>query len=43
MCVSGVAPPRKLAECARSLRRGGVGFYARSDFVHVDTGRVRVW
>jgi uncharacterized protein YcbK (DUF882 family) len=33
----------KLAECARSLRRGGVGFYARSDFVHVDTGRVRVW
>jgi uncharacterized protein YcbK (DUF882 family) len=33
----------KLASYARSLRRGGVGFYARSDFVHVDTGRVRVW
>jgi len=34
---------RRLAEYARSLARGGVGFYARSDFVHVDTGRVRVW
>jgi uncharacterized protein YcbK (DUF882 family) len=33
----------KLAAYARSLGRGGVGFYARSDFVHVDTGRVRVW
>ena len=28
---------------ARSLQRGGVGFYPRSDFVHVDTGRVRSW
>jgi len=34
---------RRLAEYARTLRRGGVGFYARSDFVHVDTGRVRIW
>ena len=25
------------------LKRGGVGYYARSDFVHVDTGRVRSW
>jgi uncharacterized protein YcbK (DUF882 family) len=25
------------------LSRGGVGFYASSDFVHVDTGRVRYW
>ena len=25
------------------LERGGVGFYANSDFVHVDTGRVRRW
>lgn len=34
---------RDLADHARSLRLGGVGFYARSDFVHVDTGRVRFW
>ena len=34
---------RKLSEYARSLSRGGVGFYASSDFVHVDTGRVRYW
>ena len=25
------------------LERGGVGFYPRSDFVHVDVGRVRHW
>jgi uncharacterized protein YcbK (DUF882 family) len=34
---------KKLGEYARSLERGGVGFYAKSDFVHVDTGRVRFW
>lgn len=34
---------RLLGEHARALARGGVGFYASSDFVHVDTGRVRVW
>jgi uncharacterized protein YcbK (DUF882 family) len=34
---------RRLSEYARSLGRGGVGFYATSDFVHVDTGRVRFW
>lgn len=34
---------RRLGEMARSLARGGVGFYAASDFVHVDTGRVRFW
>lgn len=32
-----------LARLARSLGRGGVGFYPASDFVHVDTGRVRSW
>jgi uncharacterized protein YcbK (DUF882 family) len=32
-----------LARLARSLGRGGVGFYPASDFVHVDTGRVRHW
>lgn len=36
-------PTRKLGELARDLRRGGVGFYAASDFVHLDTGRVRFW
>ena len=34
---------KELAELARSLGRGGVGLYPASDFVHVDTGRVRFW
>jgi uncharacterized protein YcbK (DUF882 family) len=34
---------KRLGEYARHLERGGVGFYAKSDFVHVDTGRVRFW
>jgi uncharacterized protein YcbK (DUF882 family) len=25
------------------MSRGGVGFYAASDFVHLDNGRVRYW
>jgi uncharacterized protein YcbK (DUF882 family) len=32
-----------LRDAARELRRGGVGYYRQSDFVHVDTGRVRAW
>lgn len=28
---------------ALQLKRGGVGFYPDSQFVHVDTGRVRFW
>ncbi len=32
-----------LRDIAKSLRAGGVGFYARSDFIHIDTGRVRSW
>ena len=28
---------------AMSLARGGVGYYPRSNFVHIDTGRVRTW
>jgi uncharacterized protein YcbK (DUF882 family) len=36
-------PTATLARLARSMGRGGVGFYAASDFVHVDTGRVRSW
>ena len=32
-----------LRSAAGSLKRGGVGFYPSSNFVHVDTGRVRYW
>ena len=32
-----------LRDVALSLKRGGVGHYSESDFVHVDTGRVRRW
>jgi len=32
-----------LRDAALALRRGGVGYYAHSDFVHVDVGRVRRW
>jgi uncharacterized protein YcbK (DUF882 family) len=32
-----------LRAAARDLGRGGVGFYPQSNFVHVDTGRVRQW
>ena len=28
---------------ARTLGQGGVGFYPRSDFVHLDSGPVRYW
>jgi uncharacterized protein YcbK (DUF882 family) len=31
----------ELRDAALSLHRGGVGYYQRSDFVHVDLGRVR--
>ena len=34
---------RKLRNNAKSLRAGGVGYYAKSGFVHVDTGDVRSW
>jgi uncharacterized protein YcbK (DUF882 family) len=39
-------PGRKLIDvrnAALSLKAGGVGYYSRSDFVHVDIGRVRFW
>jgi uncharacterized protein YcbK (DUF882 family) len=32
-----------LRDAALSLKAGGVGFYAESRFVHLDTGRVRRW
>jgi uncharacterized protein YcbK (DUF882 family) len=32
-----------LRSAAASLKLGGVGYYPSSNFVHVDTGRVRYW
>jgi uncharacterized protein YcbK (DUF882 family) len=36
-------PTSELRDAALSLHRGGVGYYRRSNFVHVDIGRVRHW
>ncbi len=36
-------PVYKIRQAARSLQMGGVGFYPRSGFVHIDTGPVRYW
>jgi uncharacterized protein YcbK (DUF882 family) len=33
----------RLRRAALALRQGGVGYYPHSDFIHVDTGRVRQW
>ena len=33
----------RLRRSALALKLGGVGFYPHSNFVHVDTGRVRFW
>lgn len=40
--VPGV-PTTELRDAALDLHRGGVGYYAASDFVHVDVGRIRRW
>ena len=34
---------KSLQTAALGLKKGGVGFYPVSNFVHVDTGRVRQW
>ena len=34
---------RNVRNVALHLKRGGVGYYPESDFVHVDTGPVRHW
>ena len=34
---------KHLRDAAVELKAGGVGYYAKSDFIHVDTGRVRRW
>jgi uncharacterized protein YcbK (DUF882 family) len=36
-------PTSELRDAALRLHRGGVGYYAASNFVHVDVGRVRHW
>lgn len=33
----------KLRDHALAVERGGVGYYRASQFVHLDTGRVRTW
>ena len=33
----------KLKDIARGLRMGGVGYYPRSNFIHVDVGPIRHW
>jgi len=33
----------RLREIALAMRRGGVGYYPQSNFVHLDVGRVRSW
>lgn len=35
--------PKLVGRAAKSLRAGGVGIYPSSNFVHIDTGRVRYW
>lgn len=36
-------PCNRLRDLALQLQAGGVGYYAKSAFVHLDTGRVRSW
>lgn len=33
----------RLRDLALSLKGGGVGYYRKSDFIHLDTGRFRTW
>jgi uncharacterized protein YcbK (DUF882 family) len=42
LCVPGRTLD-KVHQAALDLRLGGVGYYPDSDFVHLDTGRVRRW
>ena len=36
-------PTNMLRDLAVNLHKGGVGFYPKSDFVHIDAGRKRNW
>lgn len=40
--IEGVAT-KVIRNAALSMRRGGVGYYPRADFVHLDTGDFRTW
>ncbi|OOF68337.1 YcbK family protein [Rodentibacter caecimuris] len=37
------SPLTKVKRAAEGLHAGGVGFYPRSNFIHIDTGSVRTW
>jgi len=46
MAIDVRLPDRTLADlrsAALALKAGGVGYYPRSDFVHIDVGRPRSW
>jgi uncharacterized protein YcbK (DUF882 family) len=32
-----------IRNAALAMHRGGVGYYPKADFVHLDTGAVRTW
>jgi len=34
---------KAIRNAAIAMRRGGVGYYPRADFVHLDTGNFRTW
>lgn len=36
-------PLAELRRAAVAMKAGGVGYYPKSDFIHIDTGRVRYW
>lgn len=36
-------PTARLRDLAIAAKKGGVGYYERSDFVHLDSGRFRTW
>lgn len=36
-------PLAELRDAALSLQAGGVGYYPKDQFIHIDTGRVRNW
>jgi uncharacterized protein YcbK (DUF882 family) len=36
-------PLKAVRKAALDLRMGGVGYYPKSGFVHIDSGRVRSW
>ncbi|MEE9320326.1 MAG: DUF882 domain-containing protein [Granulosicoccus sp.] len=40
--IPGIAT-RTLQEAALAMQAGGVGYYGKSGFVHIDSGRIRHW